>query len=188
MVTTLIIILVAVSYFNLGYLEFPPHQVYFICTAISLSNFGLYSVFVQFKWSCMCINRRYKFINSVLKQLLFHKPITSYCLLIDTKSSTTKSSFDSQLESPIFDRKHGKVSYLSHSKFVQSRIGFSKTPFFQQTLPAKDIRILSQAEIEEYAKKMNVSLLKSLISVKMWVYFFFGESTDCWDDTYFLIG
>lgn len=160
-------ILFVVSYLYLSYLEFPGHQLYFICAAITISNLGLYSVFCQFKWSCQYIHRRFDFINQLLQQLLFHMPMSDYCHFIDIKTPKKKQNLAVGLPDLHFHHKPGQISYLSHSNFAPSQKGFAKLHINQPALPTKDARKISQAEIETYAKKMNISVLKSIVSEKM---------------------
>lgn len=89
--SSFILFLLGITYHYLSYLEFPPFQIYFICLAISLSNYGLYTVFLQFKWSCQFLYRRFFYVNMLLQQLQFDQPISKYCKLAETKLTVKKN-------------------------------------------------------------------------------------------------
>lgn len=85
LVASFIMFLLGITYHYLSYLEFPAYQIYFICLAISLSNYGLYAVFLQFKWSCQHLYRRFYYVNMLIQQLQFDRPMSDYCTLNEPK-------------------------------------------------------------------------------------------------------
>lgn len=161
-VTAYIFYLLTITYWDLSNLTFPPNQQYFICATIALSNFGLYSVFVQFKWACHYLHKRFQCINSLLRQLLFHEPLTDNCFLLETASSG--NSKKDEFASTIFNPKSANTTFISHSSIVKGRFGKSHRP---KALPSGEVRVLSQSEIEHIAKKMNIGTWKAMALPKM---------------------
>lgn len=137
-VITLITILLFVSYFYLSHLVFPPYQVYFICLAISLSNFGLYSVLLQFKWSCQYLYRRFHYVNSLLQQLIFDQPLSHYCVVLETKVLNSRNSIkDYGLWNP-FAEPPSKLAFIDHLPNRLNQFSFATAKHTTRTIPIQD--------------------------------------------------
>lgn len=154
------IILLSISFVCLSYLEFPPYQVYFICAAITLSNLGIYAVFVQFEMSCQYIGRRFETVNVLLRQMLFHQPLLDYCYLIENKSPKRVKKLQREMASTIFDPNH--TTYLNHSGYVKTRSSLLKPYAIQETMPKNPPRVLSEKEIEDFVANTKVKVLKTM--------------------------
>lgn len=152
-VVFLIVVLLAVTYYYLSHLKLPEYQIYYVCLAISLSNFGLYSVHMQFNISCQYLYRRFHYVNVILQQLLFDQPLSEICDIIEGKPFAVSMEKEFNLWNPKSELPTKNVLFQEIAQSLATIDRSQKSFSIKQILAYERQKMKADAELDDYVNK-----------------------------------